>query len=193
MLLGIGVWYVFFYKSTNSLVNPLSIQNKKAEPSETLKEYSDPSGFSFSYPDNLSLNTKESDETTYADLLLSSKDVSGSLSLKISDSKYKTLDEWTKLNRAAASGDPKEVKLGNLKALEITTADRLILGALDQGIFFNIEMPLIEKDFWMKVYTEVLANFSFSVSEQTQASGGSDVSFEGEEVVEWCMINKWIG
>ncbi len=164
--------------STTSQLN----ETKEIKPSETLKEYTDPSGFTLSYPDNLSLTKKDiTDESTYADIQLTSKEVSGSLNLKISDSKFTTLEDWLKLNR----GTPKEVQLGSLKGMEVITQDRLLLGALDNGVFFNIEMPLVEKDFWMKVYNKVLTNFSFVSPETANSTGAStsDVTFEGEEVV----------
>lgn len=168
--------------------NPLILQPKKATPSATSIQYDDPSGFSFSYPDNLSIIKNDiTDNSTYADLQLSSKDVSGSLNIKIADSKFATLDEWLKLNEKAEVGKPKEVKLGNLKALEIKTGDRLLLGALDQGIFFDIEMPLLETDFWNKAYEKVLANFSFTQADNSSNQGSTTadgVSFESEEVAE---------
>lgn len=157
---------------------------KKVEPSSTFINYEDSSGFSFSYPDNLSITKNEVDDNTYADLQLFSNDVSGSLNLKIADSKLKSLDDWLKTNKYASKEAPKEVKLGSLKAKEVKTADRLILGALDQGILFTIEMPLIEEVFWMKVYGKILSDFSFVAPEVVTAGSVSDVSFEGEEVIE---------
>lgn len=170
------------------LISPLAQQPppKKAVPSETMIDYTDPAGFILSYPDNLSIVKNDiTDEATYTDIQLSSKEVSGSLNLKISDSKYTSLDDWIKLSKAAATEPPKDIKLGSLQGKEIKTADRLLLGALDHGIFFSIEMPLLETDFWMKVYNKVLSGFSFvSPQAATADTSGSDVSFEGEEVVQ---------
>ncbi len=173
----------------STLSNPLTAQfqkPKEAVPSETSKEYQDPSGFSFNYPDNLSIVKNDlEDNSTYADLQLTSKDISGSLSIKIVDSRFKNLDDWLKLNQAAATQKPKEVTFGNLKALELKLSDRLLLGALDQGILFTIEMPLLEEKFWLKVYNKLLEGFTFALPETTaQDTGSSDVSFEGEEIVE---------
>ncbi len=176
----------------NPLISPLNDQKEttaKIQPSQTFKEYSDPSGFSFSYPDNLSLENKEiEDDSVYADIQLFSTGVSGSLNLKISDSKLKSIEEWVKSNSFGET--PKEVKLGSLKAFELRLKDRLLLGALDQGVLFTIEMPLVEENFWMEVYEKILADFSFTApgQESTASQGGSsssnDVIFEGEEVVE---------
>lgn len=189
-LTGIVVIGLFLLNSgkKGNLTSPFSNQTitKKSNPSETLTTYEDPSGFTLSYPDNLSITKQDvTDNNTYADIQLSSKDVNGSLKLNISDSKFKTIDEWIKSNNIATQS-AKQVKLGNLPATEIKTKDRLLLGALDKGVLFSIEIPLIEEDFWMKVYNKVLAGFTFTAPDTTQTSSdsSSDVSFEGEEVVE---------
>lgn len=161
---------------------------KEAKPSETFIEYTDPSGFTFNYPDNLSIEkSEEMDSSTYADLQLFSKDVSGSLALRINDTKLKSVDDWAK--ETAPQGAPIEKKLGTLKALEVKTGDRMMLGAIDQGVLFSIEVPLIEQDFWMQVYNKLLTDFTFAVPETTSTAGGvsydsEEVIFESEEVVE---------
>lgn len=174
------VWVLFLRPQNKPLSSPYSAQvtTKQLKPSETLKEYSDPSGFSFSYPDNLSLTKNQTDdETIYADLQLSVDGVNGSLNLKIADSKFKSIDEWLALNQ----GESEQVKLGNLAAFEVKTNDRLLLGALDQGVLFTIEMPRIDEDFWMPVYKIVLESFSFTLPQVESSS--DEVIFEGEEVV----------
>lgn len=181
--------------SSESLAGSLAPEN--IEPSDTFIEYTDPSGFSFSYPDNLSLsNTAVSDDSvdiadpdTYAALQLFSKDKSGSLNIKIKDSKFKTLDEWLKSENIPESNIPAEKQLGSLKALEVKTTDRLMLASLDQGVLFTVDMPLIEQDFWLKVYNKVIKDFTFSVPETDTAQTGTSYSadeiiFEGEEVIE---------
>ncbi len=163
-------------------------------PSNTFITYTDPTGFAFSYPDNLSLQNNElKDNDTYAELKLIAKGVNGSMNLKISDSKLSSLDEWLKTNKVTTSSQtPKEMKLGNLKAIEIKTTDHLLLGALDQGVLFTIEIPLgQDKDFWTNVYSKVLTDFSFAPPAKENAdpqgeviSSSKDVSFEGEEAIE---------
>lgn len=169
-----------------SLSNQLELTAPNLSASKTLKIYEDPSGFSFSYPDNLSiLNNELKDPSSYAELQLTAKGADNSLVLKIADSKLKSLDEWVKANKAETD-TTKEAKLGNLKAVEITSKEKVMLGALDQGILFNIEVPLgTNKDFWMDVYDKVLADFSFAPPAQAdQGSSSDDVTFDGEEVVQ---------
>ncbi len=187
VIVAAGLLYFFSAprKQSGSPYSPEII--KEAKPSETFIEYSDPTGFSFNYPDNLSIEkTEEVDGNTYADLQLFSKDVSGSLALRITDTKLKTIEDWAK---EISTNTPTEKKLGNLKALEIKTSDRLMLGAIDQGVLFSIEVPLLEQDFWMKVYEIILSEFTFVATEVVNTAGGAGsgddgVVFESEEVVE---------
>lgn len=189
-ILGIGVIFLV-YRPKPTLITSPQLTKTAVSPSTTLKSYTDQAGFSFNYPDNLSLKSNEPQSpTVYADIELTSKDVVGSLTLKISDTNFASVVEWLQANNPS-SQTPKEVKLGNLKALEITAEERLLLGAIDQGVLFTIEMSLKEeKDFWMNVYSKILADYAFvqpaadSTASQGEVSSASDVVFEGEEVVE---------
>lgn len=188
-IIALVVKFVFFSPKTYLNTPQISLEKKtQIEPSKTLKSYTDPSGFTLSYPDNLSLiNNEATSSSTYADISLAQKDINGSLNLKIMDTKFKSLDEWLK---STSSQNSKEVKLGNLKALEVTNNDRILVAALDSGVLFTLEIPFADqKDFWMNVYSKVSEGFSFSSpSANNNASQGadnsSDVSFEGEEVVQ---------
>lgn len=171
-----------FSSPANKTSNPLVTDSTPVQttPSQTFKPYSDPSGFSFNYPDNLSLTKNDLTDATYADLQLSSKGVEGSLNLKVTDSKFLSTEEWVKSIKDI-DGTPKEVKLGNLKALEVKTPSGIKLASVDQGVIFTIEVS--QNDFWTKVYSKLLSDFSFTQPAQ-DTNTSSDVSFEGEEVVE---------
>lgn len=186
-----------FQKNLSSTSNVAELKASEITPSKTLKTYTDPSGFSFSYPDNLSLlNNELKDEGSYAELQLTASGVAGSLVLKIADSKLTSIDEWVKSNKNTypdpdliGAEAPKEAKLGNLKTLELKNNDKLLLGALDQGILFTIEIPIGEKkDFWMEVLNTVAGEFTFAPPAADGAATGNssstDVTFDGEEVVE---------
>lgn len=194
MALAIAVWFILnLNQQKNNLPSPISTQQQaKVEitPSKTTKSYSDPSGFSFNYPDNLSLlNSDSVGPNTYADIKLTANGVNGSLDLKISDTQFPSMTEWLSANNITVT--PKEASLGSLKALEVTTKDKLLLAALDQGALFTIEIPKIEdNNFWEDTYKVVLQNFTFAPpsTEKTASQGvvtaTDEVTFEGEEVVE---------
>lgn len=199
VLLIVGV-IGFFLLNPNKGKSPLSAPEsaKEVTPSSTYIDYADPSGFSFSYPDNVSIANRISenedlavDPDAYADLQLFSKDKSGSVNLRIADTNFKTLEEWKKDNGIAEEVQGSEKMLGQLKASEFKTSDRLFLASIDQGVLFTVEMPLVEEVFWNQVYDKVVSGFVFEVPEVEIAttgggavSAGDEVIFEGEEVVE---------
>lgn len=155
--------------------------------SKTVKEYTDPSGFSFNYPDNLSLTNNEiKSERIYADIKLSMKELEGGISIVISDSSFNKLEDWASAN-SAESSTVTEAKLGNLKASEMLNTDRLILGALDLGVLFTVEVKFGDsKDFWMESYNKILGEFTFvapTANSTSTANFSEEVIFEGEEVV----------
>ena len=180
-------------QKNNSLSNPGGLDNlptvTQIQPSKTLKVYADPSGFAFNYPDNLSLIKNEAGPNTYADINLTAKGIEGNLAIKISDTKFASLEDWLGANKND-SIKSKEAKLANLTALEVELKNRLILVALDHGVLFTIEIPSTQnRDFWGKAYDKVVADFSFTPQanlDQTAKNNpvSNDVSFEGEEVVE---------
>jgi hypothetical protein len=186
IILGIG-WFVFQQRSQHSspLIPPTI---SKPLPSETLITYEDPAGFSFSYPDNISLSKNETEDTDiYSDLSLYSKDVSGSINLTISDSKLKNVEEWITDQQLTPTDPNKEVFLGSLKTTEVTTTDHIYLVGFDQGILFTIRMPRLEEEFWQPVYFGLRSNFAFLAPASTDTASRvavEDATFEGEEVVE---------
>lgn len=167
-------------------------------PSKSLITHSNPAGFSFSYPDNLSLvNNEPKTDRTYADIDITAKGFTKGLKIEISDSSFKLLDDWVKANEQVLSNrnktdqsTQKETKLGTLKAIEIISKERVLLGALDQGVLFTIDVPLLEKkEFWTEVYNKILENFTFVATTKaatgttSTVSSSSDVIFEAEEAV----------
>ena len=186
-IIGTGFWVFNLNKQSSLATSNMNQSRNIVEilPSKTFKSYSDPAGFSFNYPDNISLTNNDLDGSTYSDLKLTINEVEGGLSFKITDSKFKSNQDWVKT--VGTELNTKEVNLGNLKALEIQKEDKLLLGAVDQGILFTVEVSLAnKKDFWLEVYNKVISEFSFitAVQPETTAATSSEVSFDGEEVVE---------
>lgn len=159
-------------------------------PSETLKEYTDPSGFIFSYPDDLTFNIKKiTDTSVYSSGELVSKDSNGSITFVVADSKIKSFAEWKKQNVATESA-VKETTLGTLAANAVTSDKGITLLAFDQGVLFSFEIIFgNEKDYWTKAYNTIISSYAFSApaaSSNTSTSvssdaGSDDVILESEE------------
>lgn len=185
---------VFFLiqNQETSVISPSQTQKQIVKtanvPSQTLKEYTDASGFNFEYPKDVEIKQNKTGDTTYADLEITSKNATGSMSLKVVDSKLSSLSEWTK-NQNRDSQKVQDATLGTLKAQEIKTTSFVKTAALDQGILFTIETDFNnEKDYWESVYKTVLSSFSFAPVQNTSFQSGNssqdsnDVALESEEV-----------
>lgn len=182
----------FIFSQRQNISSPLPLENKQSQeailPSATLKQYSDPAGFTISYPDDLSLSVNDSiNNSTYADITLTSKKTSGTVKIIAADTKFASVGDWLKDTKNISS---KEVSLANLKAVEVVKEDGLLLAAVDSGVLFTLEASFAgQEQFWINVYNNILSSFSFN---STQGADGpaqtvdnsSDVVFEGEEVVE---------
>lgn len=192
VLVIVGSWWMLFAKKSGDLSAPqtdgqIKLSAKKdILASKTLTTYEDSTGFSFDYPDNLSLtNNQPKNERVYADVNLSSKDTDGSLSLIISQTSFTKLEDWVEANKGE-SKELKDINLGTLKGKEIVGPDRLLLGAIDQEVLFTMEIKFNqEKDFWTDAYNQVIKSFTFINTSGSTATtnASSDVTFEGEEVV----------
>lgn len=164
----------------------------KKLPSETMLEYKDESGFLFEYPDDVSASASSTlDDSTYADIVFTSKEATGSVTLKVFDTKLKVIDLWLEENDATASGTIQDVILGNLLAKEIKKKDNSIqTGVIDQNILFEVTvLPKTESEYWDVVYKKILETFRFVNPQATQSTESSapvqsDIIDEGEEEIQ---------
>ncbi len=202
IILGIIIGFVivltdFFFARQRKIISPVSEEALLTEtaqklPSESLKEYQNDSGFKFSYPADLIISAKEIPQNVYANLEITSPEASGSISLKVTDSKFKSLDEWFLENKeATTSFEVKEIKLADITAKEVKKEDKIFTIALDQEALFTIEVnPANEREFWDRVYRTLISTFVFALEENGQTkeppppAAGDEIIFEGEEIIE---------
>ncbi len=180
VLLIVGI--ISYIVMNNSLPKPpektVTATPLKKMPSETTKDYTDPSGFFISYPDDLTLVNKEStDSASYASIELKKKGMSGNIAIDIADTKIKTVQAWLAQNNYASDSatiTPKQ--LGTLSGTQVVTKDKIIAVAIDNGIIFTIVTTFAgEEDFWKNADESITRSFSFAQPE-AQTSGGSDAS-----------------
>jgi hypothetical protein len=161
-------------------------------PSAKTKEYLDASGFSFSYPDDLTIEKKdEPDKTTYSLLELQSDDISGLISIHVADSTSASVDAILKKNKDLTGTSVKKVRLAGLDARQYTLNDQMITLALDTGVLFTLTAHMQEnKPYWQQAYSKIIESFAFTptpvgdTSVAPDSGGEEEVIFEGEEIVE---------
>lgn len=194
LISGIFLFFVgglFFFSSqkkptTISLIpTPAKIEVKT--PSKTTQEYVDPAGFAFVYPDDLTLEKKQTtDSAVYADLVLRGKITDGMASFTVKDTEYTSVDAYVKANNLNKATD---IKIGDLNAKEIESKESIQTIAVDKNILFVFKTIGKDKDYWKSVANTIKSSFIF-VSPTVAATSTGDavfedsVQFEGEEIVE---------
>jgi len=178
-------------KTLTPISNKLTIGNQQSAINN--KEYLDPSGFKFSYPENLKLEVKDitSSKTLYADIEITSDDKKGKIRIKVEDTTKTFFDEFVKDKTTI------ETKVDDIEAYQFQEKKQLVTAAYDQGVQFTITADQSqEKSYWFGLNKQILNSFKFVQPEQPASQQGGpaspaggtttedDVIFEGEEVIE---------
>lgn len=186
---GLGYYFSTNLKQTSSPSTSTQATQTEKAPSAQRKQYTDAAGFSFSYPVDLELKKAGvTDNSTYADLTIASPETDGTLTIKVTDTTFATLEAWVKSNKEI-SAKTKETTLGTLKAVEISLDTKTTLAAIDQGVLFLLTTTSSkDPQYWQNVYNTAKASFAFSAPQASTDTSGqamdSGVDLEGEEVIE---------
>lgn len=157
-----------------------------------VREYTDPAGFSFSYPDILTLEKKELDDATYSSIELVPGPGEKPISITVADSEFTSAADWLNKNSSATDDKTAEkLTLGDLDAIQVTTTKGTVTVAFDQNVLFTVTLPKDASDATKKAHSLIIATFSLKPPEIQPAETGVDaagddagVEFEGEEVIE---------
>lgn len=185
VLAGAAVWLVSKDQQAKSADSKqLTTVEPTAVPA-TIKEYRDPAGFLFQYPDTLTVTVGDGkDSTVYSQLTLTTEDGKGDISITVHEKKAEVMPTPTSI---------KKVKLGALDAEERVLDKRVVTVATDQGVTFEIAAPYpLTGTPWEAAYQKILSSFDFYQPETVAApatdSGGApaedEVVFEGEEIIQ---------
>lgn len=163
----IASFYILNFSKTTSPVSSDTNQALVAsgqQPSKILKEYSDSSGFSFKYPQDVQVNKKDitNDATAYANLEIVGQ-AKGSMSIKVLDTKFKTVDDWFLENKSIAI---KEIKIGEISGKEANANNKITAVGLDQNVLFIMEVDTQNQKYWQSVYSTILSSFNFLTQEK---------------------------
>lgn len=169
---------------TTSLSPPSNTE--KTIPSASLLTYSDPSGFTFSYPKELKVTPLSiNDNAVYADLEITSSQTQGKITLTAALTQ-KNINALVK-----GKTNIKNIKLADLDAKQYEENGKIITVAIDSGnILFTITADAAQKEQWRPAYNTLIATFAFIPPEEQNAppsSSDSDdggVVFEGEETIQ---------
>ena len=187
----------FFTRTPQSSKEVKNTEREKFGLSKKTKTFIDPSGFKFSYPENLNMETKENkEEDVYSELTIMSEEINGGVEITAAETGDKTIEEWLLGNKLKI--DSKKItktKLGDLSASRFENGNKLYTLALDDGILFSVITDREDnKELWKLVHNEIEKSFVFSAPEaapdsldgspSTEEGTSDEIIFEGEEVIE---------
>lgn len=150
-------------------------EGKKEEVQVDLKEWRDPAGFAFLYPDGLQIDLMEEDEVNYAHLKLTKEDKKGKIEIICGDSQFTNLDDWAKKDKEAKEGSALETTIASVSAKRVALKDGKEIAGLidaDQVIYLFKKEPEGE-DFWDKAFSIILSSFKL-----TPLEGESEADFQ---------------
>ncbi len=186
-------------KNSNTIRKSVSpISEKKPIPSPTptdknLLTFTDPSGFEFHYPKELSVKKKDLlNARLYSSLELSSTGSAETITIQGEESSLNTIDDWFKgTNKTSVFGEIKKIKLADLDARQFQANNSKTTIALDQGVLFTLTTNAKKESVLLKTYDTVIKSFKFiqpspaiQNSSSTSSGDSSDVVDEGEEIIE---------
>jgi len=190
LVLGGGVFLYFRSKPAvelpgSELINPDFTKEEQSQPEtkEKLKEYVDEAGFSFSYPETLSIKeVANQDSQTYSALeVFLAKNPTEKLTIKVTDTANKDINEWVTKNRQT-DWQVNEAVLAQMNGKLVKSGSKIILAAIKQEILFIIEAPNDSSGYWLKQINTIAQNFSLNLP--TPKSSGQSTQSDIEEIIE---------
>jgi hypothetical protein len=171
---GGGIFY--FYQKKSPVITPGESVHSTVTPTPAveLTTWTDPAGFSFQYPKDLSVNKHDEDPDNYAHVELTSKNYPGNIIVWASD----VSSAWP-----PKVGTSIDTTLGGIAAKKIfisTPSAKFIVGAVSEGLVFKIEGTYTDKQYWQPIEDGIVKSFTFVVETSAPAAGAADE----EEVVQ---------
>ncbi|MBI2405018.1 hypothetical protein HYV22_02460 [Candidatus Gottesmanbacteria bacterium] len=182
--LAAGTGLLIFSKKT-VIQPPTSIETAPMPtPAVKLLTWDDPAGFTFSYPEGLTVNKHDEDQENYAHVELTNTDHPGSLIVWAKDTLAADVVAWVRTEKQFAGATILDTTLGNQPAKKIVfPPNKLIIGTIYDELLFTIDAMLEDKTYWTQVQDAVVNSFAFK-----QVQDASGVSSEGaideEEVLQ---------
>ena len=152
--------------------------------------YEDASGFSLKHPASITIEdiTPEEEESPFYTLLNLKRESEG-ITIAMKDTDYETVEDMMKED----PDTPKDASLiGATSMAGIAVSqyaytfegrETLLSAAIDKGVVYLIEGPK-DDSFWEKTHNLVISTLAFAGTKPQASSGGENVIYEAEEVIE---------
>ncbi len=193
-----GYWWLSNQRSkTPESANKTSRETISAPTPVPYLTWDDPAGFTFSYPEDLTINKHEEDQENYAHVELThslhpGKMIIWAKDLPLTDIKVtiKDAEEWGTSDRSLSKGNAVDTLLGGEPAKKILLTglpEKTLMGVVYDEALWVVEVEYNDKLFWASVYKTVTDTFKFKPplnATTTSNNDSADVAVDEEEVIE---------
>lgn len=183
------------FKSSGKVATPISEIQQTPSIAEELSTWTDQSGFSFQYPQSLSLNSHDEDKENYAHIELTSATHPGNLIVWVKDTEVGSIDDWIKQEKIQGSLDSTLGSEAAKKVLISGDSSKILTSSIKDGYLYQIEVNPKDFNYWNKISDLISSTYKFlpiqektgktSVSaENTSDNSSTEEGSSDEEVVE---------
>lgn len=146
--------------------------------------WDDPAGFTFEYPEGVEIDKHDEDEENYAHVELTQADHPGSIIVWGKDMPLgvTTLEEWIESDEGLTGANVIDTTLGEepAKKIMVTSAQKVVVGAIYDDVLWYIEGEFVESDFWSDTFETITSSFSFKPL--SEVHGTDPITESAEEV-----------
>lgn len=189
----IGGGLVFWYNKTQTIKSALGDQSNIIQ--EKLVVWDDPAGFTFQYPEGVSIDKHDEDKDNYAHVEITNSSHPGSIIVWAKDTTAGDVTAWVRTEQQFSGANSIDTTLGNIAAKKIlisTPKEKLFVGTIYDDLLFLVDASLDDKDYWLKTTQTIVDSFVFkpvidatsSMTDQGDSDGDSQGAVDEEEVVQ---------
>ncbi len=185
-----GIGFGGYLAWLGSQPKPKNEQTEAPVTAPELLSWRDPNGFSFQYPEGLTVNKHDEDQQNYAHIEFTHRDHPGNVIIWGKDTTAADTTAWVKTEKRFSSASTLDTTFANFPGKKVLIADpkQIIVGTVDDGIVWTVEGLLTDSDFWTGVHTTIADSFKFipvgSDEEDSAAPVQEEVFADEEELLE---------
>src|SRR4030042_2648000 len=144
--------------------------------------WDDPAGFTFSYPQDLSVNKHDEDQVNYAHIELTQSAHPGNIIVWAKDTTAGDATAWVRTEKEYKNANIFDTTLGGQPAKKIIlTSPRkaIVVGTVYDELLWTIEQEASDSAYWAPVFQSIVDSYQFKPLETSEDFGGS-----GEQATE---------
>ena len=188
-----GISFGGYLAWLGSKPKPMSQESAVPATAPQLLAWRDPNGFTFDYPDGLTVDKHDEDQQNYAHIELTHPDHPGNVIVWGKDTTAADVAAWAKTEKRFKNASLLDTTFANAPAKKILIAEpkQIIVGTIDDEIIWTVEGLLTDSDYWTNVHGTIVDTFKFipigSTGKEGQAARApvqEEVFADEEEVLE---------